>query len=274
MITLSRRELDRLGVVQAVVEGKLKQRRAAEQLGVSTRQLKRLVRRYRSEGAAGLASRRRGRPSNRRLAEAIRTEAVSLIREHYHDFGPTLACEKLVERHDLRVSVETIRQWMSAAGLWRTKPRYERRAFPRRERRARLGELVQIDGSNHDWFEGRGERCRQIVFIDDARGKLRYLRFVPAETTWAYLDGLRYDLAAYGRPLSLYSDRHSIFRINDGQASAGADVRTQFGRVLQQLDIEAIHAHTPQAKGRVLLSSLDQPRMLIAPWCTMRVSSG
>jgi transposase len=249
MITLSVGELERLRVVEAVVEGRLKHRQAAEQLSLSTRQVKRLVRRYRSAGAAGLASRHRGRPSNNRLAEAIRSEAVMLIRRHYHDFGPTLACEQLADRHGLRVSVETLRQWMIAAGLWRAKPRYERRVFPRRPRRERVGELVQIDGSNHDWFEGRGERCTLIVFIDDASGRLQYLRFVAAETTWAYLDGLRYYLNAYGRPLSLYSDRHSIFRINDPQASV--EVHTQFARALQQLDIESIQAHTPQAKGRV-----------------------
>lgn len=251
MITLSFGELDRLTVVRAVAEGRLKQREAACQLGVSTRQVKRLVRRYRLEGATGLASRHRGHPSNNRIAEAVRAEAIALIREHYHDFGPTLACEKLAECHALSVSVETVRQWMIAAELWRVKPRRERRAFPRRERRAREGELVQIDGSDHKWFEDRGDRCTLIVFIDDASGKLMYLRFVPAETTWAYLNGLRQYLETYGRPASLYSDRHSIFRINDLKASAGRDVRTQFGRVLESLGIEAIHANTPQAKGRV-----------------------
>lgn len=251
MITLSRSELDRLTVVEAVIGGRFRQRQAAEQLGVSVRQLKRLVRRYRSDGAAGLASRRRGQPSNNRIAEATRAQALALIREHYHDFGPTLACEKLADRHDLRASVETIRQWMIAEGLWRRKAECEGRAFPRRERRARIGELVQIDGSDHAWFEGRGARCTLIVFIDDASGKLQYLRFVPAETTWAYLNGLRYYIDAYGCPLSFYSDRHSIFRINDVRAAAGRDVKTQFGRVLQELRIEAIFAHTPQAKGRV-----------------------
>lgn len=251
MITLSHRELDRLTVVRAVVEKKLKQRQAAEQLRLSARQVKRLVRRYRREGPAGLASRRRGRPSNNRIAEPIRSQAVSLVGEHYRDFGPTLACEKLAQRHEVHVSVETVRQWMIAAGLWRAKPRYERRVFARRERRACIGELVQIDGSNHEWFEGRGERCTLIVFIDDASGRLQYLRFVPAESTWAYLEGLRQYLSIYGRPVSVYSDRHSVFRINDLQAVARGEVLTQFGRVLQALQIESIHAHTPQAKGRV-----------------------
>lgn len=251
MVTLSHRELDRLTVVRGVVEKKLKQRQAAEQLGLSTRQLKRLVKRYRREGAAGLASRRRGRPSNNRIAESVRSKAVSVIEEQYRDFGPTLACEKLAQRHELQVSVETVRQWMIGAQLWRAKPRHERRAFPRRARRARIGELVQIDGSNHEWFEGRGERCTLIVFIDDATGRLQYLRFVPAESTWAYLEGLRHYLSVYGRPVSLYSDRHSVFRVNDPRAVARGETHTQFGRVLQALDIEPIHAHTPQAKGRV-----------------------
>jgi transposase len=251
MITLSHDELDRLSVVRAVVEKRLKQRPAAERLRLSTRQLKRLVGRYRREGPAGLASRHRGRPSNHRIAEAVRSEAMSLIQERYQDFGPTLACEKLAQRHEVHVSVETVRQWMIAAELWRAKPRYEGRVFARRERRACVGELVQIDGSNHEWFEARSERCTLIVFIDDASGRLQYLRFVPAESTWAYLEGLRQYLSVYGRPMSLYSDRHSVFRINDLQAVARGEVLTQFGRVLQALQIESIHAHTPQAKGRV-----------------------
>jgi hypothetical protein len=157
----------------------------------------------------------------------------------------------LAKRHSLRVSVETLRQWMMAAGLWRAKTRYERRAFPRRERRARIGELVQIDGSNHDWFDWPRRAVHTHRVHRRCERELLYLRFVPAETTWAYLDGLRHCPGVYGRPLSLYSDRHSIFRINDVKASAGSEARTQFGRVLDSLGIEAIHPNTPQAKGRV-----------------------
>ena len=249
-IALSGREWDRAAVIKAVVDRRLRQGAAARQLKVSIRQVKRLVRRYRAEGAAGLRSRRRGRPSNRRLDEAVRVQAMELIRTHYPDFGPTFAREQLIERHGLSMSVETLRQWMIGDGLWQPKRRREQRAHPRRERRACVGELVQVDGSEHAWFEDRGPRCTLLVFIDDASGALMYLRFVPSETTWSYFAALRAYLGAYGRPVSLYSDKHSVFRINALEACRGTGL-TQFGRVLATLEIEAIHAHSPQAKGRV-----------------------
>lgn len=250
LCTLSHRELDRVGVIEAVAAGRQRQREAAEQLGLSVRQVKRLVRRYRDEGAAGLASRRRGRTSNRRLDAALREQALALVRERYADFGPTLAHEKLTERHELGLSVETLRQWMIDAGLWQVKRRRQRSVFQLRERRPRRGELVQIDGSPHDWFEGRAERCTLLVFIDDATGELLQARFAPAETTRAYLEALGDYLAQHGRPVALYSDRHSIFRPTQSECANGQTL-TQFGRALRELDIEAIHAHTPQAKGRV-----------------------
>ena len=139
------------------------------------------------------------------------------VRKRYADFGPTLACEKLTEVHGYRLSVETLRRWMMAEGLWTVKSRRRARIHQRRPRRACLGELVQLDGSPHAWFEDRGERCTLIVFIDDATSRLLYLRFVPAETTQAYMEALGVYLSAYGRPVALYSDRHSIFRVNHGR---------------------------------------------------------
>ncbi|HET6655663.1 MAG TPA: ISNCY family transposase [Gammaproteobacteria bacterium] len=245
---MSHRELDRLRVVEAVVERQLTQARAAQQLGLSVRQVKRLARRLRAEGPAGLVSRQRGRPSNNRIEAAVRAEYLALVRTRYPDFGPTFAHEKLVEQHDFRHSVETLRQWMIEDGLWRAKARRYARAYPIRERRPCRGELVQIDGSPHDWFEGRAPRCTLIVFIDDATGELMALRFVRAETTAAYMTILGGYLAEHGRPLCLYSDRHSIFR---GVQPGHEGDLTQFGRALKMLDIEAIHARTPQAKGRV-----------------------
>ncbi len=173
---------------------------------------------------------------------------MNLVRRHYVDFSPTFAHEKLTEVHHLAFSVETLRQWMIAAGLWLAKSRKKARVHQRRPRRPCVGELVQIDGSPHDWFEERAERCTLLVFIDDATSRLMALRFVPAETTQAYMETLRACLDQHGRPVALYSDKHSIFRVNHPEHEGEV---TPFSRALKTLDIEPIHAHTPQAKGRV-----------------------
>jgi len=247
-ITLSRKEVDRLKVIQAVQQRRLKQEDAARQLGVSVRQIKRLLRRYREAGAAGLASRHRGKRPNNAIAQVTRDAILAQVRTHYADFGPTLASETLLERDGYRVSPETLRQWMIAEQLWQPRQRRQARIHQRRPRRPCRGELVQIDGSPHDWFEGRGPHCSLIVFIDDATSALLALRFAPAETTRAYMDTLLDYLPLHGRPVALYSDKHSIFRHNhpdhDGEL-------TQFSRALKTLDIAIIHANTPQAKGRV-----------------------
>ena len=245
---MSAKEVDRLSVVRKVSARRLRQREAAEQLGLSVRQVKRLLRRYRDRGAAGLVSRRRGRRPNNAMDPGLRREVMGWVAKRYADFGPTLACEKLTEAHGYRLSAETLRQWMIAEGLWRSKSRRRLRIHQRRPRRACFGELIQIDGSPHAWFEDRGERCTLIVFIDDATSRLLYLRFVPAETTQAYMEALGAYLSAYGRPVAVYSDRHSIFRVNHGRQEGKV---TQFTRALKTLDMEPIHAKSPQAKGRV-----------------------
>ncbi|RME05332.1 MAG: ISNCY family transposase [Bacteroidetes bacterium] len=247
---MSRKEQDRSEVIRLHVEGHIKQKDTARRIGVSTRQVRNLVRKYRRHGAASLIHGNRGRASNRRIREEIKQSALALVRERYWDFGPTLAQEKLVEKHGFTMSVETLRQWMIADGLWHAKAKKQPRAFQLRLRRPRVGELIQIDGSPHDWFEGRAPECTLIVFIDDATSKLMEMRFVPAETTEAYMDCLRHYLDRYGRPVSFYSDKHSVFRINAEDAESGEQF-TQFGRALKTLDIEIIHANTPQAKGRV-----------------------
>lgn len=245
---MSAREADRLAVVRKVLAKRLLQREAAERLGVSVRQFKRLVRRYKDGGPAGLVSKRRGRRPNNALDPSLRCEVMAWVRKRYADFGPTLACEKLTEVHGYRLSAETLRQWMLAEGLWQAKSRRRARIHQRRPRRACFGELIQIDGSPHAWFEDRGKRCTLIVFIDDATGRLLSLRFVAAETTQAYMEALGVYLGRYGRPVALYSDRHSIFRVNHGRQEGKV---TQFTRAIKTLDIEPIHANTPQAKGRV-----------------------
>lgn len=245
---MSAREMDRVAVVRQVVSKRLLQREASIQLGLSVRQVQRLVRAYRDTGDAGLVSRRRGRRPNNALDVALRREVMGWVSKRYADFGPTLACEKLTEVHGYRLSVETLRQWMMAEGLWQAKSRRRARIHQRRPRRACFGELVQLDGSPHAWFEDRGVRCTLIVFIDDATSRLLYLRFVEAETTRAYMQALGAYLGRYGRPVALYSDRHSIFRINHGRQENKV---TQFTRAVKTLDIEPIQANSPQAKGRV-----------------------
>lgn len=248
VLLMSHREIDRLKIMQSLRGKHIKQAEAAVQLGLSVRQVKRLQKRFREQGAQGLVSGHRGRRANNALAEGLRHAALALVREHYHDFGPTLAWEKLTEKHGCTFSVETLRKWMIADGLWVGKSRKAAKIHPSRPRRSCRGELVQIDGSPHDWFEGRAPRCTLIVFIDDATGALQSLRFAPTETTQAYMETLRGYLDTHGRPVALYSDRHSIFRVNHKDHEGEL---TQFSRALKTLDIQAIHARTPQAKGRV-----------------------
>ncbi len=259
---MSRSERERLHVVRQAAEGGLGQREASERLGIGVRQFKRLMRSWRREGDAGLVSRQRGRASHNRLAEEKRARLSALLREKYADFGPTLAAEKLWELDGLSVSRETVRGMQIGLGLWRAKRRRARRVFHLRERRARFGELIQIDGSPHDWFEGRAARCTLIVFIDDATSRLTGLRFVPAETTRAYLETLRDHVLTHGCPLAFYSDRHGIFRVNAKDAQSG-DGKTEFGRVAERLGIASIQALTPQAKGRVERSNQTMQDRLV-----------
>jgi hypothetical protein len=195
-------------------------------------------------------SKRRGKSSNHSLGTAVREDALKLIRRHYHDFGPTLAHEKLTEEHGLRLSVESVRGLMMGAGLWRTKRARQVTVHQMRERRRCRGELVQIDGSRHDWFEGRAEWCSLLVFIDDATGELLEMQFVGAETTADYFASVARHLERDGRPLAYYSDKHGIFHINNPTAVGGTG-ETQLGRALRELEIQLICANTPQAKGRV-----------------------
>ena len=246
---MSDKEVLRAQVMAQLVEHRLDQRAAAERLGLSVRQVKRLKRSYLAQGTAGLLSRRRGQPSNHRLRPAVIERATTLIGTHYADFGPTLAAEKLAERHDIALSEETVRQLMIAAGFWQPRRGARVRQHPLRERRARRGELIQIDGSPHDWFEGRAPRCCLLVFIDDATGELMELQFVPSETTLGYMAALQRYILRHGLPAALYSDRHSIFRVS--APVQGEAAQTQFARALTTLGIEGIQATSPQAKGRV-----------------------
>ena len=247
---MSQAERERTYLIRQCVAGHLSQRESSERLAIGVRQFKRLVRAWKGSGDAGLVSRQRGRVSNHRLAGEQRTRIEALLRDKYPDFGPTLAAEKLLELDGLKVSRETVRHIQAALGLWKPKSRRARRVFQLRQRRARFGELVQIDGSPHDWFAGRAPRCTLIVFIDDATSRVTALRFAPAETSHAYREALRSHVLAHGCPAAFYSDRHGIFRVNAKEAQSG-DGKTEFGRVLERLGIALICASTPQAKGRV-----------------------
>ena len=228
----------------------MSQPEASRMLSLSVRQIKRLLRAYRQQGAAGLVSKHRGRKGNNRLPEEVKKRALSLLRSKYKGFGPTLAHEKLVEKENLKLSDESVRQLMIEEDLW--KPRKAKKVVVHqlRERRACFGELIQIDGSPHDWFEGRADPCVLLVFIDDATGKLVQLRFVENESFFSYCQAAEGYFQRYGKPVAFYSDKHGIFRVNLPSTGSG-EALTQFGRAMQELKIQSICANSPQAKGRV-----------------------
>jgi hypothetical protein len=249
-LTMSRKELNRLEILGRVLERRLTQPQAGLQLGLSVRQVARLCWKLRAEGAPGLVSKKRGRTSNRKFPVDLRERALGLVQSRYHDFGPTLAAEKLRELHDVIVSVETLRRWMIDAELW--VPRRERfgRVYQPRHRRSCLGELIQIDGCDHEWFEERAPRCTLLVFVDDATSRLMEIRFVDSESTFDYFASMQSYLERHGKPVALYSDRASIFRAT-GSETRNTRGLTQFSRALSELNIDIVCANSPQAKGRV-----------------------
>lgn len=249
LVAMSERDLQRIEVLSKVIAGRMTLVSAAHVLDLSTRQVRRLLERIKTDGAASIRHKAIGRPSNNRICDGVRDYAVTLVGERYADFGPTLAAEKLAERDGLRVSRETLRSWMVDAGLWLS--RKQRRTFHQpRLRREAYGELVQIDGSEHRWFEGRGDPCSLLVFVDDATGRLMQLRFVRSESAFSYFEALALYLKAHGAPVAFYSDKHSVFRVAKKDAKGGQGM-TQFGRALSELNIEILCANSSQAKGRV-----------------------
>ena len=253
-ITMTQRDRDRLVAISALSTGQATQKQAAQQLSMSVRQVSRLLVRYNREGAAGLIHRSRGKPSNRRIDPEVKEHAIALLEEHYSDFGPTHAAEKLADRHGLKLSKETVRKWMIEAGLHRPKPRKVVH-LQWRERKPCFGELLQIDGSQEAWLEGRGQLQPDLInAVDDATGRA-FMQFAPAESTEAVMRLLRDYIRRYGRPLAIYADRHSIYQTNQQatveQQLRGLEAETQVGRALRELGIEYIPAGSPQAKGRV-----------------------
>jgi transposase len=253
---VSQKELQRVAVIASCVKGDLACARAAELLDLTPRQIKRLKARYRQGSAAALTHASRGRPSHRRLPDAVRERIVRLARTTYAGFNDHHLCEKLVEREGLSLSRETLRRLLRQHGLG---PPRKRRAPAHRHRRvrsARLGELVQLDGSPHDWLQGRGPRLTALGMQDDATGKILAAQFFSSETAFGYLCLLRQLLRRHGLPLAFYGDRSGVFVRNDDnwtveEQLAGKRQPTQFGRALEQLGITFIAARSPQAKGRV-----------------------
>lgn len=253
-LTMSQKDRDRLAVIRAVEDRQVTQKEAANQLGITERQVRRVLRRYRTEGDGGLIHRSRGRPSNRCIAPELRKRAVGLLQAHYSDFGPTLAAETLAERHGIKVSKETVRKWMIHEGLHRPRQRTVTH-LTWRERRPCFGEMLQIDGSQEAWLEGRSHVEPELInAVDDATSRA-FMQFAGAETTESVMGLLHEYIGIHGRPLAVYADRHSIYQTTrdasvDEQLE-GLGPQTQVGRALRELDIEYIPAGSPQAKGRV-----------------------
>lgn len=254
-ITMNTKDTRRIAILDRVKEKTMTQDQAAEVLAITVRQVRRLLKRYKDDGASGVIHKLRGLPANNQADTKLLDLALTTIRLKYQDFSVTLAHEKLVELHGFTYSRETLRQAMLEVGVWKVKRKPKVVIHQLRERRKQEGELVQIDGSPHDWFEGRAPYCNLLAFIDDATGKLKYLQFVAHETTEGYFAGVKYYVDNNGKPRALYSDRHSIFRVNSskrGTASVTDEIGlTQFGRAMRELGIELIFANSPQAKGRV-----------------------
>ncbi|MBN3788949.1 ISNCY family transposase [Burkholderia sp. Ac-20353] len=248
-ITMTMRELDRFKVIQDVADGRLKPWRAAQRLELTTRQIRRLVARLREHGPAGLVSGHRSRPGNRHLDSGTADRALSIIRERYADFGPTLACEKLWECHGIRLAKETVRKLMTDAGLWVPRRQRPPKVYQPRARRACLGELIQIDGSEHRWFEDRAPQCTLLVYVDDATSRLMMLHFTATESTFSYFEATRTYLERHGKPGALYSDKAGVFR-GPSAGKTGNSV-THFGRAMYELNIDTFCANSSSAKGRV-----------------------
>ncbi|MFP2516955.1 ISNCY family transposase [Buttiauxella agrestis] len=248
MFTL--KEINRTKILQDVIDRNLRPGQAAEMLGITPRHCSRLISRYRQSGPLGVTNRSRGCLGNRRLPETLTERVLHIIRENYVDFGPTLAREKLEETHGLILGKETVRRLMIKAGIWVPRSKRAPRIQQPRYRRACTGELVQIDGCNHHWFESRAKPCTLLVYVDDATSCLMQLRFVKSESTFTYFVATRSYLEKHGKPMALYSDKASVFRINNKNA-VGGDGYTQFGRAMHELNIQVICANTSSAKGRV-----------------------
>lgn len=253
IIMLKQKELKRLHVIHQVLEKQITQSKAAEVSGLSERQIRRIAQRIREEGDKGIIHKSRGRTSNRSKPQKLKDRLIELYRQNYMGFGPTLAAEKISEQQGIYISDETLRLWLIEAGLWEKK-RKGRTHRQWRQRKEHCGEMVQMDGSHHDWFEGRRARCVLMAYIDDATNKA-YFRFYEYEGTIPAMDSFFRYIRKHGIPMSIYFDRHTTYKstaeLTIQEEINGDEPLSEFGRALKELGVELIHAYSPQAKGRI-----------------------
>ena len=253
IIAMSQKELKRLHVIHKVMEGSLTQVRAAEIISLSERQIRRMVKRIGAEGDKGIQHRSRGRESNRRAPKKLVARVVQLYQGKYQGFGPTLMAEKLREREGIEASKESVRRWLMESGQWQ-KGRKVRTHRQWRERKSCVGEMLQLDGSHHEWFEGRRPTCVLMAYIDDATSKV-YGRFYEYEGTIPAMDSFKRYIRKYGIPMSVYMDKHTTYKSPAAPSIEdeinGTTPLSEFGRALRELQVQIIHAHSPQAKGRI-----------------------
>src|SRR5512135_700668 len=253
MIRMSRREAKRLHIIHQALDEQITQTEAARLIDISDRQIRRMIRRIREEGDEGICHRSRGKSSNHGIPKRVKERVLKLFREEYHDFNLAHATEKLFEVHGLTINDETLRLWLNEAGIV-YKKRKVKKHRQRRERKAYFGELVQIDGSHHDWFEGRGPVCVFMGYIDDATNTV-HGRFYDYEGTMPAMDSMKRYIKQYGIPKSVYLDKHTTYK-SWAEPTVEEELNDQkpmshFEKSLAGLEIEVIHANSPQAKGRV-----------------------
>lgn len=271
--TFTMTDINRLRILQDVIDGKLRPGQAARLINVTPVHLSRLLRRYRQSGPLGMSNQQRGKPGNRKTPAHIYEQVVKFLSQKvYADFGPTFAGEQILRELGISLSKETLRQMMIRAGLWVPRKLRAPKIQQPRYRRACIGELIQIDGSDHHWFETRGCRCTLLVYVDDATSRLMHLHFALSESTFSYFEATRSYLEKHGKPLALYSDKASVFRINNKHATNG-DGYTQFGRAMYELNIQTICAETSSAKGRVERAHLTLQDRLVKEMRLRNISS-
>lgn len=256
ILVMSQKEIKRLQIIQKALAKEINQQEASAILRISDRQVRRVVKRVREEGAKGIAHQLRGREGNRRIDQKIRSQVIGIYRKAYEGFGPRLASEKLLEREKVRINEETLRLWLIEEGLWKKRKGQKEKKRSWRARKNHYGSMVQMDGSHHDWLEGRGPKLVLMGYIDDATGRV-YGKFYDYEGTQPAFDSLKGYVKKHGLPRSIYLDKHSTYKVNKKQQRYKAwpfrdeEGLTQFARGCQQLGIELIYANSPQAKGRI-----------------------
>ena len=260
---MSNKELNRLNILQDLKNRRINTSQAAESMMVSLRHAYRLKNSLIKEGPEGLVSKKVGARSNHQMDKSQMELVLAFFKKPEHsDFGPTLAYEYLVEGSGLKISLSSVRSIMIRHGIWTPNRPKQVKIHPLRQRKARKGELIQLDGSEHDWFEGRGPRCSLLVYVDDATSELMHLKFVKSENLWDYFEATKEYLRMHGRPEAFYPDKHAVFRVNR-EGSLKSKGLTQFGRAMQELDIKLICANSPQAKGRVERKNRDLQDRLV-----------